>query len=126
MQYMLLIYSDEVKWAEMPKDKVAKVMDEYREFTQSIVKSGHFRAGAQLQPKAMSTTVREKNGKRMTTDGPYVESKEYLGGYYLVDCEDLDVAISIAGRIPSVRVGGAVEIRPLVPTSEAARTPPSR
>jgi hypothetical protein len=126
MQYMLLIYADENKWANMPEERRSKVMEEYREFTQSIVKSGHFRAGAQLQPKTVSTTIREKNGKRMTTDGPYVESKEHLGGYYLVECDDLDVAISIAGRIPGVHLGDAVEIRPLVPTSEAARIAPSR
>jgi hypothetical protein len=126
MQYMLMIHGDPNKWREMPEAQRAKVMDEYRVFTQDIVKSGHFRAGAQLQPPSTATTVREKNGKRLTTDGPFVEAKEQLGGYYLVECAHLDEAIAIAGRIPSVRVGDAVEIRPLAPTSEAARTAPAR
>ncbi len=70
--------------------------------------------------------MREKNGKRVTTDGPFAETKEQIGGYYLVECKDLDEAISIAGRIPSIRAGGSIEVRPLVPTSEAARTAAAR
>jgi hypothetical protein len=126
MQYMMMIYADETKWTKLPREQVSKVMDEYREFTQAIVRSGHFRAGSQLQPTSTATTVREKNGKRLTTDGPYAESKEQLGGYYLLECKDLDEAIAIAGRIPGVRLGDVVEIRPLVPTSEAAKTAPAR
>jgi hypothetical protein len=126
MQYMMMIYSDEAKWVKLPGDQRSKLMAEYGEFTQGIVKSGHFRAGAQLQATSTATTVREKNGKRLTTDGPYAEAKEQLGGYYLVDCKDLDEALAIAGRIPGVRIGDVVEIRPLVPTSEAARTAPAR
>jgi hypothetical protein len=126
MQYILMIYADPTKWREMPETKRSKLMDDYRAFMHDIVKSGHFRAGAQLQPASTATTVREKGGKRLTTDGPFVEAKEHLGGYYLVECEHLDEAIAIAGRIPGVRFGDAVEIRPLVPTSEAARTPSVR
>jgi len=126
MQYMLLIYDDEKAFAKMPQAQIGKLMQEYGKFTQSIVKSGHFRAGSQLQPTSTTTTVHEKNGKRVTTDGPYAETKEQLGGYYLVECKDLDEAIAIAGRVPSVRTGGSVEVRPLVPTSEAARTAPAR
>jgi hypothetical protein len=126
MQYMMLIYADETQWKKMPGDQLSRVMDEYREFTQGIVKSGHFRAGSQLQPTSTATTVREKNGKRLTTDGPFAESKEQLGGYYLLECKDLDEAVAIAGRIPGVRIGDIIEIRPLVPTSEAARTAPAR
>jgi hypothetical protein len=126
MQYMMMIFADETKWSKLPRERLSTVMDEYREFTQAIVKSGHFRAGAQLQPTSTSTTVREKSGKRLTTDGPFVESKEQLGGYYLVECRDLDEALGIAGRIPGLQLGDVVEIRPLVPTSEAARTSPAR
>ena len=81
MQYMLLIYDDEKAFAKMPQAQIGKLMQEYGKFTQSIVKSGHFRAGSQLQPTSTTTTVREKNGKRVTTDGPYAETKEQLGGY---------------------------------------------
>jgi hypothetical protein len=126
MQYMMLIYGDPGKWSKLPADETSKVMNDYRSFTEGIVKSGHFRAGAQLQPPTTATTVREKGGKRLTTDGPFVESKEQLGGYYLCECKDLDEALAIAGRIPSVRVGDVVEVRPIVPTSEAARTSPAR
>jgi hypothetical protein len=129
MQYMLLIHDDEKQWAKMPESTKNRFMEEYGEFTQGIVKSGHFRAGSQLQPVSTATTVREKNGKVVTLDGPYAETKEQLGGYYLVECKDLDEAIAIAKRIPSVRAPGSVaviEVRPLVPMSEAARTPAAR
>jgi hypothetical protein len=93
------------------------LMGQFREFTQAIVQSGHFRSGAPLQPTQTATTVREKGGKVLTTDGPYVETKEQLGGYYLVECKDLDEAIALAARIPTVHVGGAIEVRPVMPTS---------
>jgi hypothetical protein len=125
MQYMLLIYDDERAFAKVTEAQKGKMMQEYREFTQDIVKSGHFRAGSQLQATASATTLREKNGKIVTVDGPFAETKEQLGGYYLVECKDLDEALAIAKRIPSVR-SGSIEVRPLVPTSEAARTPPAR
>ena len=118
MQYMLMIYGDEQLWGQMPEAQKGKTMQEYREFTEGIVKSGHFRTGARLQPTSTTTTVREKNGKRVTTDGPFAETKEQLGGYYLVECRDLDEAISIAARIPSIRVGGSIEVRPVVSTPE--------
>jgi hypothetical protein len=93
-------------------------MQEYGEFIQGIVKSGHYRAGAKLQPTSMATTVREQQGKRITTDGPFAETKEQLGGFHLVECQDLDEAIAIAARIPTLRVGGSVEVRPVMPASE--------
>jgi hypothetical protein len=117
MQYLLMIYDDEKIWATMPEAQRNKVHQDYLEFTQDIIKTGHFRAGAQLQPVATATLVREKAGKRVTSDGPFAESKEQLGGYYLVETKDLDEAITLAGRIPSVRIGGAIEVRPLVPSS---------
>jgi hypothetical protein len=125
MQYMLLIYDNEKAFGKMPEAQRGKVMQEYGEFTQAIVKSGHFRAGSQLQVTSNATTVREKNGKVVTVDGPFAETKEQLGGYYLVECKDLDEALAIAKRIPSVR-SGSIEVRPLVPMSQAAGTPPAR
>ena len=118
MEYMLMIYDDEKMWAKMADAQKGAIMGQYREFTQGIVQSGHFRSGAPLQPTGTATTVREKGGKVLTTDGPYVETKEQLGGYYLVECKDLDEAIGIAARIPSVRFGGAIEVRPVLPTSQ--------
>lgn len=115
MQYLLMIYDNEKTFAAMPRATRNQLMQEYGVFTQEIVKSGHFRAGAQLQPSSTATTVKLENGKRAMTDGPFVETKEQLGGYYLVECKDLDEALSIAGRIPSLEVGGKVEVRPLVP-----------
>lgn len=123
MQYLLMICDDEKRWATMSEGERLHLKQAYAEFTQSIVKTGQFRAGAQLQPTSTATTVREQNGRRLTTDGPFAETKEQLGGYYLIECKDLDEAISIAGRIPSVRIGGCVEVRPIVPMGEAAKTP---
>jgi hypothetical protein len=117
MQYMLMCCFNEKRWEELPESQKGKVMREYDEFIQGIVKSGHYRAGGQLQPSATATTLREKNGKAVILDGPFAETKEQLGGYHLIECRDLDEAISIAERIPSIRVGGAVEVRPIVPAS---------
>lgn len=117
MQYMLMCCFDEKRWEELPESQRDNVMQEYGEFIQGIVKSGHYRAGGQLTPSSTATTLREKNGKTVTLDGPFAETKEQLGGYHLVECRDLDEAISIAKRIPSLRVGGAVEVRALAPAS---------
>ena len=114
MQYMLLIYEDEQVRASRPEAQRIKLFEEYGAFTQSIVTSGHFRAGAPLQSTSTATTVRQRNGKPISTDGPFAESKEQLGGYYLVECQHLDEAIAIAGRIPSVRAGGSIEVRPVM------------
>jgi hypothetical protein len=118
MQYMLLCCFDEERWAQMPDAQKDQIMQEYNAFIQGIVRSGHYRAGAKLQPTSMATTIRQKEGKRVATDGPFAETKEQLGGYHLIECQDLDEALAIAGRIPTLRVGGAIEVRPVVPPSE--------
>jgi hypothetical protein len=117
MQYLLMCCFDEERWAQLPEAQRDQIMQEYSEVMQSLVKSGHFRASTKLQPSSMATTVREHQGKRVITDGPFAETKEQLGGYHLVECRDLDEAIAIAGRIPTLRVGGSVEVRPVVPES---------
>lgn len=114
MQYLLMCCFNEERWAKLPNSQRDKIMQEYGRFEQGIVKSGHYRASAQLQTISASTTVREKDGKLVITDGPYAETKEQLGGYHLVECRDLDEAISIAARIPTLPFGGVVEVRPLV------------
>jgi hypothetical protein len=110
MQYMLLIYQNEQERLSPPDE--AKMMQEYMVFTQDIVKIGKFKAGDRLQPTASATTVQIRNGKTMTTDGPFAETKEQLGGYYLVDAKDLDEALAIAARIPGARYG-SIEVRPI-------------
>ena len=114
MRYMLLIYDDEKRWGKMSEQERGAIFRQYREFTESIRQGGAFEAGAPLQPTSTATTVRGKNGKTVTTDGPFAETKEQLGGYYIVEAKDLDEAISIAARIPSVRVGGSIEVRPIM------------
>jgi hypothetical protein len=112
MQYLLLIYENE-SGKTIKESGRAAMMQEYREFTDGIVKSGHMRGGNALQPTSTATTVRVRDGKTMTTDGPFAETREQLGGYYLVEAKDLDDAIKIAGRIPSAR-WGCVEVRPVM------------
>jgi hypothetical protein len=119
MQYLMLIYDVEADWAKMSAAEQASMYKEYGQFTQQISDSGNHRAGHQLKPIATATTVRLRDGKRLVTDGPFAETKEQLGGFYLVEAKDLDEAISIAARIPSAR-HGSIEIRPIVTRGETA------
>ena len=114
MQYMLMCCFEERRWENLPEAERREIMGKYGTFLQAITESGHHRATGKLQPTSTTTTVREKNGKLITTDGPFAETKEQLGGYHIVECKDLDEAIAIAGRIPTLRAGGAIEVRPLV------------
>jgi len=118
VQYLLMCCFDEELWAKLPETQKGKVMQEYDELMQAIGKSGHLRASVKLEPSSTSTTVRENNGRPVITDGPFAETKEQVGGYHLVECKDLDEAISIAVRIPTIRVGGSIEVRPVEPTCE--------
>jgi hypothetical protein len=113
MQYMLLIYDREAERAKEPEGDVMKMMGAYREFTEQYRKSGHIKAGDALQPSTTATTVQVKEGKTLTTDGPFAETREQLGGYYLIEAKNLDEAIAIAAKIPSARNGGKVEVRPV-------------
>ena len=113
MKYLCLIYDEESKLAAMPKSESDAFMGEYFGFTNSLKDAGKYVAGEQLQPVHTSTTVRIRNGKMTTTDGPFAETKEQLGGFYMVDAVDLNEAIQIASRIPSARIG-SVEVRPIV------------
>ena len=116
MKYLCLIYDDEQQWQKLKKDEVDKIMGEYRAFSQSITKSGQFVGGYQLQPTHTATTVRSRNGKVVTTDGPFAETKEQLGGYFLIEAKDLNDAIQVAARIPSSKIG-SIEVRPVVESS---------
>ena len=109
MQYLLLIYSAE---SDEAKQDQAQVMSDYGAFTQGIVQSGAFKAADRLRPVADATTVRIRDGKTLTTDGPFAETREQLGGYYLVEAKDLDEAIAIAAKVPTATYG-SVEVRPV-------------
>ena len=112
MQYLLMIYQNEAEYAKIDPATLQKVFEEYGAFTQGIVKSGNFKAGDRLQTTTTATTVRIRDGKTLTTDGPFAETREQLGGYYLVEAKDLDEALAIAAKIPGARFG-SIEVRPI-------------
>ncbi|NUR13896.1 MAG: YciI family protein [Bradyrhizobium sp.] len=112
MQYLLMIYQNEVEYAKIDTGTSQKMSAEYEAFTKSIIQSGNFKAGDRLRPTTTATTVRVRDGKMLTTDGPFAETREQLGGYYLIEAKDLNAAIEIAARIPSARIG-SIEVRPI-------------
>jgi hypothetical protein len=113
MQYLLLIYAAESQWSTMTEEQGAKMMAEYGTFTQGIIASENYKGGNRLHPVAKATTVRVRDGKTVMTDGPFAETKEQLGGYYLIEAADLDEATAIAARIPGARLG-SIEVRPII------------
>jgi hypothetical protein len=112
VQYLLLIYSNEKEHDSMSKAALGTLMQEYADFTKSIVQAGQFKAADRLRPVAMASTVRVRNGKAVVTDGPFAETREQLGGYYQVEAKNLDEALAIAARIPSAKIG-SIEVRPI-------------
>jgi hypothetical protein len=119
MKYLLLICDDEKNWGKLSEPERQQIMSEYRQFSAEIQASGHYVGGSQLTPSTSATSVRLRDGKRLVTDGPFAETREQLGGYYLVDAKDLDEAISLAARIPAAKTG-TIEVRPLIPTRVVA------
>lgn len=113
MQYLLLIYEDEKMWATLSEAESGKIFAEYMTFTNDIKKSGHYIGGNPLQPVHTATTVRIRDGKTAKTDGPFAETREQLGGYYLIEAKDLDEACAIGARIPASRTG-SIEVRPVM------------
>jgi len=112
MKYLCLIYDEEKKLQSMTKSEMDSLMQEYFAFTRAIESSGNLLGGNDLQPVQNATTVRVRGGRVSTTDGPFAETKEQLGGYYLIEAADLNAAIQIAARIPSARLG-SIEVRPI-------------
>jgi hypothetical protein len=112
MQYLIQIYSNDAasKFEQLSEDEQKAIQSEYYALSDAPGVIG----GAQLQPPTTATTVRVQDGRTLTTDGPFTETKEALGGYYLFEADDLDAAIELAARIPAARMGGAIEVRPLV------------
>jgi hypothetical protein len=113
MKYLCLIYESEADAMRLSKEEGEKVFADYATFTDEIAKSGHLLGGEALEPTNTATTVRVRGGKVQTTDGPFAETKEQLGGYYLIEARDLNDAIQVAARIPGASYG-CVEIRPLM------------
>ncbi len=124
MKYLCLIYHEEQKLGAMPRDEMDAFLGEYGAFTEGIIGSGHFVAGEELHPVHTATTVRVRNGRLAATDGPFAETKEQLGGFYLIEARDLNEAIQVAARIPSARTG-SVEVRPVVVFGPAPDAAPS-
>ena len=113
MQYLLMCCFEEALWEKVPGSQRDEIMQEYRTWEEGVTKSGHHRGGAKLQPSSTAITLHESHGKPVVTDGPFAETKEQIGGYHLIECKNLDEAISIASRIPTLGVGGSIEIRAL-------------
>ena len=113
MKYLCLIYEEEKLWANLSKEQAEGMMGEYFAFTDGIKKSNHYVGGEALQPTETATTVRVRHGKISTTDGPFAETKEQLGGYYLIECKDIDEATKWAAKCPSATIG-SIEVRPLM------------
>ena len=113
MQYMLLIFDDERVWGELSEEERGRLYAEYGTFTNELREAGALVTADQLQPSTTATLVQVRDGETLTTDGPFAETKEQLGGYYLIEAESLDEAIEWAAKIPSAR-GGTIEVRPVV------------
>jgi hypothetical protein len=113
MKYLCLIYDDEKKMSQMSKADGDKMMGEYYAFTEDVEKSGRYVAGEALPPVQTATTVRVRGRKMSTTDGPFAETREQLGGFYYINAKDLNDAIQIAAKIPSARTG-SIEVRPIM------------
>jgi hypothetical protein len=118
MQYALLIYDDQL--ATRSDEERAAIYQEYMAFSQELHASGAMVGGDQLAPVDTATTVRVRDGQTLTTDGPFAETKELLGGYYLIDVESIDEALEWAAKIPSARFG-SIEVRPIVPVRAEAQ-----
>jgi hypothetical protein len=114
MRYLLLIYGNEQAAAAKSADAQAAEMDAWWKYTSDLQQSGQHLGGEALQPIASATTVRQANGRPVVADGPFAETKEQLGGFYMIDVPDLDAAIAWASKIPNLPDGGSVEIRPIM------------
>src|SRR5204862_6118314 len=119
MKYMLLIYHDEHRWSELGESERQQIYGEYRKLREELQSGGQFLNGSQLQPVTTATSIRVRDGKELVTDGPFAETHEQLGGYFLIDVNNVDEAVAVAKQIPSARTG-TVEVRPLVETPAEA------
>ncbi len=117
MRYVILIYDTESATPSTdapPAEVIQQVMDEYNRYTNMLKERGAFQAGEALQPVPTATSIRHQDGRNVTTDGPFAETKEALGGFYLVEARDLDEALELGAACPGVRYGATIEVRPVV------------
>jgi len=112
MRYALLIYASEQDWASQSEEQAQAQFQDYMSFTKDIVDRGIYQSGEALQPTATATTVRVRDGETLTSDGPFAETKEQVGGYFLVECDNLDDAIDAAAKLPGAQTG-SIEVRPI-------------
>jgi hypothetical protein len=119
MKYLLLIYENEQSWDALTESERQQIYGEYRKLREQLLSTGQFVTGSQLAPISTATSVRMRDGKELVTDGPFAETHEQLGGYFLIEAQNLDEATSIAARIPSANTG-TIEVRPLVETAAPA------
>jgi hypothetical protein len=124
MRYMLLIYEAEAQWAALSQEEKGRIFGEYIALKEDLTKNGQLLNAAPLQPTPTATTVRVRDGRTATTDGPFAETREQLGGFYLVEAADLDQAIAIAARIPGARMG-SIEVRPVMEVPQRKGAPPT-
>lgn len=117
MKYLILCCFNENRWEAIPESERQTVMQEYGAWIQKVEDNGQHLASAKLQPSTRASTLRSKNGKPTVTDGPFAETKEQLGGYHLIECADRNEAVSIASAIPTLRIGGTVEVREVESTT---------
>ncbi len=117
MKYILLIYGDEKRWLEMGKGQMTALHEGHKAYGEALAKAGAMRGGAELKPVSTATSVKFTNGRPRTVDGPFAETKEQLGGYYLIEVDNLEQAIDWAEKMPGMTEGGSVEIRPLGTTA---------
>lgn len=113
MKYMLLIYENEKRFESLSEAEREKIFKAHMAFIEGAVKTGNFKAGDALLPTTTATTVKTNDGKTVTTDGPFAETREQLGGYYLIEAKDLDEAVALAKRLPEAKTG-SVEVRPVM------------
>jgi hypothetical protein len=114
MKYLLLLYGDETRWEKMSPEEAEEDMKRWSAFGDELVASGAFLAGEGLAPTSSATTVRIKDGEVVHTDGPFAETREQLGGFYLLECPDLDAALGWAAKVPDLGEDGSVEVRPVM------------
>jgi len=113
MKYVLAIYNDESGWDDVTPEQAGQTMAAYEQFTREVSEAGAMQGGEALQRSSTATTVRVRDGERLLTDGPFAETREQLGGFYLLDCRDLDEALAWAAKIPGAQTG-AIEVRPVM------------
>jgi hypothetical protein len=118
MRYMLLLIGDEDRWQNLTEEEVGEAMKAYEDYGRQVIDAGVFVAGEGLEHSSTATSLRLVDGERVLTDGPFVETKEQLGGFYLLDCKDLDEALDWAEKCPAAAVGGTIEIRPVMDYEE--------